>query len=173
MIISASRRTDIPALYSNWFINRLKEGYALIPNPRNSDRLGRVELSPDKVDCIAFWTKNPIPLLDKLGQIDNMGYRYYVQFTLTPYDNAMERNLPPKSNLIQAFIELSKRTSVQRAVWRYDPILIDDRHPVEWHVEQFSKMCETLSTYTERCIISFIDPYKSIGDKFRAYQAMK
>lgn len=100
MIISASRRTDIPAFYSEWFMNRLKEGYALIPNPRNADRLARAELSPDKVDCIAFWTKNPIPMLDKLEQLDKMGYRYYIQFTLTPYDKTVERNLPPKTELI-------------------------------------------------------------------------
>jgi hypothetical protein len=168
MIISASRRTDIPAFYSEWFLGRLQEGYALIPNPRNSDRLSRVELSPDNVDCIVFWTKNPIPMLGKLEQLDKMGYRYYVQFTLTPYDKTVESNLPSKTDLIQAFIELSERTDTKRAVWRYDPVMIDEKHSVKWHIKQFSEMCGKLNAYTERCIISFIDPYKSIGDKFRA-----
>ena len=85
MIISASRRTDIPALYSKWFLNRLEEGFVMIPNPRIPKRLGRVELSPDNVDCIVFWTKNPIPMLDKLNRIEAMGYAFYFQFTLTPY----------------------------------------------------------------------------------------
>ncbi len=168
MIISASRRTDIPAFYSEWFLGRLQEGYALIPNPRNPDRLGRVELSPENVDCIVFWTKNPIPMLDKLEPLEKMGYPYYLQFTLTPYDKSVERNLPPKSRLIQAFIELSKKTNAGRVLWRYDPIFIDEKHSVAWHIEQFSKMGEKLKSYTERCIISFVDPYKSIGDTFRA-----
>lgn len=168
MIISASRRTDIPAFYSEWLMNRLKEGYALIPNPRNSDRIGRVELSPENVDCIVFWTKNPVPMFDKLEQLDEMGYRYYIQFTLTPYDKTIESNLPPKSELMQSFIEMSKRTSKKQAVWRYDPIVIDEKLTVAWHIEQFGEMCERLNAYTERCIMSFVDPYKSIGDKFRA-----
>lgn len=167
MIISASRRTDIPAFYSEWLMNRLKEGYALIPNPRNADRLGRVELSPENVDCIVFWTKNPAPMLDKLGLLKKMGYHYYFQFTLTPYDESIESNLPSKSELIQIFIELSKMTSPERVVWRYDPIFINEKHSVEWHIEQFSQMSEMLKTYTERCIISFLDPYKGISNRFR------
>ena len=168
MIISASRRTDIPAFYSEWFMNRLKEGYALIPNPRNTDRLGRVELSPENVDCIVFWTKNPIPMFDKLEALEKMGYKYYFQFTLTPYDKSIESNLPSKSELIQAFSRLSKKTSAERVVWRYDPIIIDEKHSVAWQIEKFSEMAEQLKAYTKRCIISFVDPYKSIGDTFRS-----
>ena len=168
MIISASRRTDIPAFYSEWFINRLKEGHVLIPNPRNANRIGRVLLSPENVDCIVFWTKNPIPMLDKFEQLDRMGYRYYVQFTLTPYDKTVEGNLPPKTELIKAFIEVSKRTSKEQTVWRYDPIIIGEKLTVTWHIERFREMCEQLHAHTERCVMSFVDPYKSIGDKFRA-----
>ena len=168
MIISASRRTDIPAFYSEWLLNRLNEGYALIPNPRNADRIGHVELSPKKVDCIVFWTKNPIPLFDILKQFDKLGYHYYMQFTLTPYDKTIESNLPPKTELTQAFIEMSKRTSKKQAVWRYDPIILDSKQTIEWHVGQFATMCEQLCGYTERCILSFVDPYKSIGDRFRS-----
>ncbi|EGW37057.1 DUF1848 domain-containing protein [Desulfosporosinus sp. OT] len=167
MIISASRRTDIPAFYSEWLINRLQEGYALMPNPRNPNRLGRVELSPDIVDCIAFWTKNPKPMFDRLKQLDAMGYSYYIQFTLTPYNETVESGLPPKSELIEAFIEMSKLTSAQRSVWRYDPIFVDAKHSVDWHVGLFAEMCERLHAYTERCVLSFVDPYKSISDRYR------
>ena len=166
MIISASRRTDIPAFYSEWFMNRLKEGYALIPNLRNANRLGRVEFSPENVDCIVFWTKNPTPMFDMLELLKKMGYHFYFQFTLTAYDESIESNLPSKSELIKAFIELSERLSAECVVWRYDPIFIDEKHSVEWHIEQFSKMSERLKTYTERCIISFLDPYKSISGRF-------
>ena len=168
MIISASRRTDIPALYSEWFMNRLAEGHFLIPNPRNPNRLSRIDVSPENVDCIAFWTKNPIPMLDKLGQMDAMGYPSYIQFTLTPYEKAVEPGLPAKSELLQAFVDLSKQIGAVRSVWRYDPIIIDARHSVEWHIGQFAQMCKRLHTYTQRCVISFVDPYKSLGNSFAA-----
>ncbi len=168
MIISASRRTDIPAFYSQWFMNRLQEGYILIPNPRNPNRLGRVELTPENVDCIAFWTKNPMPMLDKLPELTAMGYSYYIQFTLTPYDNTIETNLPPKTELLQAFLAMSKQIGPSRSIWRYDPVIVDINYPVKWHIEQFALMCESLQNYTERCIISFVDPYKSLKDRYRA-----
>lgn len=167
MIISASRRTDIPAYYAEWFINRLKEGYALIPNPRNPNRLGRVNLSPENVDCIAFWTKNPTAMLDKLWQLDSMGYSYYIQFTLTPYDKTIETNLPPKTDLLRAFLEMSKQIGTRRSVWRYDPVIVDIKHGVDWHIKHFAEMCESLHTHTERCVLSFVDPYKSLNNKYR------
>ncbi len=167
MIISASRRTDIPAFYSEWFMNRLREGYTLVPNPRNPSRLGKVNLLPDIVDCIVFWTKNPRPMFDKMDELDRMGYSYYIQFTLTPYDKSIEKYLPPKEKLIDTFVEMSQRISRKRSVWRYDPIIIDERFSVQWHIEQFAIMCEKLHRYTNCCILSFVDPYKSIGDRFR------
>ena len=166
MIISASRRTDIPAFYSEWFFNRLKEGYVLVPNPRNSGRLGRVELATKNVDCIVFWTKNPSAMLDKLWQLDSLGYFYYIQFTLTPYDKDIETGLLPKPQLLQAFRKMSKQIGAHRSVWRYDPIIVDLEHPVEWHTERFTEMCGSLQSYTERCFISFVDPYKSLSGKY-------
>lgn len=168
MIISASRRTDIPALYSEWFINRLREGHFLIPNPRNPNRLSRIDVSPENVDCIGFWTKNPIPMLDKLGLLDLMGYPFYMQFTLTPYDKTIEPGLPAKTELLRAFIDMSKQIGAVRSVWRYDPVIVDARHSIKWHTEQFTCMCEMLHTYTHRCVISFVDPYKSLSNQFFA-----
>ncbi|WP_407309916.1 DUF1848 domain-containing protein [Desulfosporosinus sp. SB140] len=167
MIITASRRTDIPAFYSEWFINRLNEGYALVPNPRNRDRLGRINLSPNNVDCIVFWTKNPIPMFNKFELLDSMGYSYYMHFTLTPYDKLVESFLPPKSELLQVFKEVSKRLGALRTIWRYDPIVIDTFHPINWQIEQFARMCEELHSYTTRCFVSFVDAYKSISNKYR------
>jgi Domain of unknown function (DUF1848). len=166
MIISASRRTDIPAYYSEWFLNRLKERYVLIPNPRNADRLGRVELSPDNVDCIVFWTKNPAPMLDRLDTIEKMGYPFYFQFTLTPYGRELEPNLPPKSELLQTFLELSRRIGPERVVWRYDPVLITGHCSVAWHLERFRELCGELHDATRCCVFSFIDPYAHIGKEF-------
>jgi hypothetical protein len=168
MIISASRRTDIPAFYSEWFINRLKEGYVFVPNPYDPNRLGRVELTPENVDCIVFWTKNPAAMFDRFRQLDSMGYPYYVHFTLTPYGKDIETTLPPKSKLLQTFMEMSERIGRVRSIWRYDPVIIDDDHTVEWHLEHFAKMCKTLRNSTERCFISFIDPYKGLDRRFMA-----
>jgi len=92
MIISASRRTDIPSYYSDWFYNRIKGGFVLARNPMNYHQISRINLSPDVVDGIVFWTKNPIPMLDRLGELKN--YMYYFQFTITPYGKAVEPNIP-------------------------------------------------------------------------------
>jgi len=168
MIISASRRTDIPAFYSEWFFNRLKEGYVLVPNPYDADRLGYAELSPKNVDCIVFWTKDPTPMLDKFRRLDGMGYRYCVHFTLTPYGKDIEPNLPSKAELLRTFRRMSERIGIERSVWRYDPVMVDGEHPVGWHLDRFEKMCEELRGHTERCFISFVDPYKSLENRFRA-----
>jgi DNA repair photolyase len=173
MIISASRRTDIPALYSEWFLKRLEAGFAMMPNPRNANRLGRVELSPDLVDCIVFWTKNAAPMMNKLHQIEAMGYPFYFQFTLTPYNQSLEANLPSKTKLVETFKELANRIGAERVVWRYDPIVLDVKHSIHWHFEQFAQFCEKLHSFTRRCVFSFIDSYKSIGSGFQAVEHEK
>lgn len=160
MIITASRRTDIPAFYSEWFMNRLKEGYAVVPNPRNSDRLGRVNLSPKIVDCIAFWTKNPAPMFGRLKAIEQSGYPFITHFTLTPYDGTVECGLPPKAKLLDTLLALADRTSPARVVWRYDPVIVNPTFPVDWHLERFTQMCARLGAHVHRCIMSFVDPYK-------------
>ena len=162
MIISASRRTDIPSFYAEWFLNRLREGYALIRNPRDPQKLARVKLSPDRVDCIIFWTKNPLPMFGVLDTLDRMGYKYYFEFTLTPYDRRLERNLPPKEQLMETFHRLSDKIGPNRVDWRYDPVLVDENFPVSYHLEHFEKMCASLQSKTKRCIISFVDQYRHI-----------
>ena len=87
-IRSASRRTDIPTYYSDWLFNRLKEEYVLVRNPMNIHQIGRINLSPDVVDGIVFWTKNPVPMLNRLSELER--YNYYFQFTLTAYDKDVE-----------------------------------------------------------------------------------
>ncbi len=159
MIISASRRSDIPCYYSEWLVNRLEEGYALIPNPRNADRLGRVELSPGNVDCIVFWTKNPEPMMSRLSLIDKLGYAYYFEFTVTAYGREVERNLPEKQAVVDTFKRLSEKIGPGRVDWRFDPILRNERFSASWIAELYGGLCEQLHDYTERCIISFVDEY--------------
>lgn len=95
MIVSISRRTDLPALYPDWLMNRLREGFVLVRQPYRPHRISRVELRPEKAECLVFWSKNPAPLLPRLEEIRRMGYHFYFQFTLNPYGPPLEAGLPP------------------------------------------------------------------------------
>lgn len=161
MIISASRRTDIPALYPEWFFNRLKAGEVLVPNPYNRKKISRIPLTPDRVDCIAFWTKNPEPMIPYLKAIDEMGYRYYFQMTITDYEEDIEAGVPSTSESIATFMLLSEMIGKKRMDWRFDPILLNDKYTIAYHLEKFEIMCEWLHKSADRCIISFMDAYKN------------
>ncbi len=165
MIISASRRTDIPAYFSEWFLRRIEEQYAYVRNPINIHQVSRIALTPDLVDCIVFWSKNPRPLMDKLDRLDH--YRYYFQFTLNAYDNEIERNLPLLDERIGTFQALSELIGRQRVIWRYDPILLNSRYTIDWHIEQFDFIADKLCPYTEKVTISFIDLYRKIASAVR------
>lgn len=159
MIISASRRTDIPTYYSDWFFNRLKEKYVLVRNPMNIHQVGKINLSPDVVDGIVFWTKNPVPMLSRLTELDQ--YSYYFQFTLTAYDKDVEPNIPSKNGvIIPAFQSLSKTIGRERVIWRYDPIFFNDRYTMEYHCKYFRVLAAKLAGYTEKCTVSFLDFYR-------------
>lgn len=160
MIISASRRTDIPALYPEWFVNRLLAGEVLVPSPYNRKKVSRIRLTPQTVDCFVFWTKNPEPMLPYLKMIDMLEYSYYFQMTITDYERDMEPNLTSTEESIATFMLLSERLGKQRVDFRFDPILITEKYSVQYHLEKFDMMCEWLHKYTTRCIFSFVDEYK-------------
>lgn len=158
MIISASRRTDIPHYYSQWFFNRVREGFLWVRNPMNPRQVSRIDLSPRVVDCIVFWTKNPGPMMDRLEELGD--YDYYFQFTLTGYGRDVEPGLPDKERvLIPAFRGLAEQIGPERVIWRYDPILFNQSYTWEWHVNTFRRMSAALAGYTRRCVISFVDLY--------------
>lgn len=160
MIISASRRTDIPSFYSEWLFNRLKEGYVCVRNPMNIHQISQISLSPDVVDGIVFWTKNPTPMLERIHELDN--YTYYFQFTLNSYGKDIEKNVPSKNDvIIPTFKKLSSIIGKERIVWRYDPILINEHYTREYHKKYFQKLCDSLCNYTEKCTVSFVDLYKN------------
>ncbi len=159
MIISASRRTDIPCWYSEWMLNRLKAGCVYTRNPMNYHQVSKLVLSPETVDCIVFWTKDAQPMEDKLSQIDALGYSYYFQFTITPYGTALEPGLREKQDIEDTLIRLSRRIGRHRVLWRYDPIIFDETMTVDWHRRQFSRMCRKLSPYASRVTISYVDLY--------------
>ena len=159
MIISASRRTDIPGYYSNWFYNRIKEGFVLVRNPMNIYNVSQINLSPDIVDGIVFWTKNPIPMIDRLKELEK--YTYYFQFTLNAYGRDIEINVPSKNDvIIPSFQKLSKKIGKDKVIWRYDPILFNENYTLNYHIKYFKTLASKLHSYTEKCTISFIDFYR-------------
>lgn len=162
MILSASRRTDIPCYYAEWFMRRIREGYALTRNPMNNAQLYRLPLTADIVDCIVFWTKDAQNIMPHLDELDERGYRYYFQFTLTPYGRDIERNLRPKSEIEDTFVKLSRRVGRERVVWRYDPILLNDEIGVDYHKAEFRRMCERLGEHTDTVTVSFVDVYAKL-----------
>lgn len=167
MIISASRRTDIPSFYSDWFLRRIEEGFVLVPNPFSPNMISRIKLTPDVVDCIVFWTKNPTPMLHKLNRIK--GYNFYFQFTLNPYGQEIEKNIPALHKRIEIFKRLSDKIGKEKVIWRYDPIFINDQYNIDFHKEIFAEMTEALKDYTEKCMLGFIDHYRHIKSTVKQY----
>lgn len=166
MLISASRRTDIPNYYSDWFLNRIREGFVLVRNPMNFRQISKIKLTPDVVDGIVFWTKNPAPILDRLPELED--YMYYFQFTLTPYGKDIEPNIPEKSQVLKVFKRLSDMIGPDRVVWRYDPILINGRYTVDYHLRAFEEMAGKLRDYTRKVTISFVDEnYRGVKHNMR------
>lgn len=161
MILSVSRRTDIPAFYSDWFFNRIKAGYVDVRNPMNIHRISRIDISPEVVDCIVFWTKNPKAMIPRLKELSD--YKYYFQFTVNPYDRHIEEEVPLKRNIFDAFHELSDMIGINRVVWRYDPILMTKKIDVDYHIKYFEEIAKRLSGYSTKCIISFVDLYKKVS----------
>lgn len=172
MILSVSRRTDIPCYYSDWFYNRMKEGIVYVRNPINTHQVSEIRISPEVVDCIVFWTKNPAPMLLRLDELKD--YPYYFQFTLTAYGSDIEAGIPDKKNVvIPTFRTLSKKIGAKRVVWRYDPILFNDKYSPAWHLEAFAQIAGALRGYTNKCVISFVDRYAKINkalDSLKVYE---
>lgn len=160
MIISASRRTDIPAFYGEWFMNRLRAGEVLVRHPRAPRRVSRVPLNRNLVDCLVFWSKNPAPMQNRLTWLHREGWPLYVQFTLTPYGAGVEPGVPPESRLLDSFRRLADALGPDRLVWRYDPVLLTAEYPAAWHLEAFDRMSRALAGYTRRCVFSFVDMYR-------------
>ena len=164
MIIQTGMRTDIPAFYSKWLLNRIKEGFVLVRNPYNPIQVTKYRLTPDVVDLIAFCTKNPAPMLPYMDALKAYGQYWFI--TITPYGKDIEPNVPDKEKVMEDFKRLSGIVGVDSMGWRYDPIFIDEKHSVKWHISEFEKMAENLSGYTKSCVISFIDIYKKVERNF-------
>lgn len=159
MILSVSRRTDIPAYYSDWFFRRVAEGCVCVHNPLNAAQIKRISLKPEDVDGIVFWSKDPAPMLERLTELSR--YRYYFQFTLTPYGPGIEPGLPDKKAVLETFLRLSDAQGPERVLWRYDPILFNPDYTAESHIDRFGDLAHALEGRTKRCTFSFVDLYRN------------
>lgn len=157
MILSVSRRTDVPSFYSDWFFRRLEEKFVYVRHPRNEHQVSYIDLSPALLDGIVFWTKNPIPMKKHLDS-PLLQCPYYFQFTLNPYGADMEPFVPnKKQTIIPALIELSEKIGKHRVMWRYDPIILSETYTMEYHKTYFEALVKLLHPYTNQCTISFLD----------------
>ena len=163
MIINTGTRTDIPAFFSRWFLNRIDEGFVCTRNPYNND-IYRYPLNPKIIDCLCFCTKNPKPLLKNIDKLDDFNQFWFV--TITPYDKDIEVNVPDFNRVIKSFKELSEHVGINKISWRYDPIFITEKYNLDFHVAMFERMACELSGYTNDCTISFIDLYKKVLRNF-------
>lgn len=157
-------RTDIPAFYSEWFINRIKEGFVLVRNPYNPMQVTRYSLDPKVVDLISFCTKNPEPMLSKMDYLKPYGQYWFV--TITPYGKDIEPNVPDKGSVMDSFKRLSDIVGIDCIGLRYDPIFVSDKYSISCHISAFEKMANELKGYTKTCVISFIDIYKKVERNF-------
>jgi hypothetical protein len=139
----------------------------------NPKQISKVLLTPDVVDCIVFWTKNPKPMIPKMEIIDNLGIPYYFQFTLNSYSQEIETNVPLKKGIIDTFINLSERIGKNRVIWRYDPILLTERFTINYHIKYFEYLASKLHKHTNKCIISFIDFYKKCQKNLKSVKPIE
>ncbi len=171
MIISASRRTDIPAFYSEWLMNRLRAGFCTVPNPFNRSQVSRISLERSEVDAIVFWTRHAKPLLPHLEELDARGYRYYFLYTLVDYPRPIELATPRVATAVDTFRELSERVGPEKVVWRYDPILFGSRTTPRYHEERFYQLARELNGCTRRVVVSVVDIYRKMKTRLRELES--
>lgn len=161
MIINTGGRTDTVQYYTEWLLRRFSEGYVLSRNPLFQNKVTRYELSPDKVDCIVFCSKNYKPILPRLHEITNRFHTYF-HYTITAYGKDIEPGVPSIEESMQTLVKLSKQVGKQRIAWRYDPVLLTEKYTISRHLETFEQMAKILAPYIDRCIFSFVEIYKKL-----------
>ena len=164
MILNTGLRTDIPGFFSEWFYNRIEEGFVYVRNPYVKNQIYSYRLDPELIDCIIFCTKNPKPMLENLEKIDK--FNQYWHITITPYEKEIEPNVPPMNDVLESFKYLSKKLGKENVTLRYDPIFINEKYTLEKHIESFEYIINSLSGYTTEAIISFIDLYEKTKRNF-------
>ncbi len=169
-IISISRRTDIPAFYSEWLMGRIRDGVAGYVNPIGGNKL-TVSLDPEDVLFIVFWSKNYKPLMGHLDELDRRGYKFYFQFTITGLPKELELGTPSWQSGVEQAQFLSQRYSPKHVLWRFDPIIFSTVTPMNRVRETFSDIASQIQGATERCYFSYVDYYGKVRRNFEQLYA--
>jgi DNA repair photolyase len=164
-IISASRRTDIPAWHTDWFIDKIKRGQCNVANPFNG-KVSQVSLKLEDVDGIVFWSRDYRPLIKHLPKLSDMGYSFYFQFTIIGYPKTFEPGSPSILDSTKTALKLAEMYGPHSVVWRYDPIILTSVTDDRWHIDNFRGLCKRLKGATDICVISFIDHYRKLDRNF-------
>jgi hypothetical protein len=159
VIVSASRRTDIPAFYSEWFVNRLRAGWCQVVNPFNPSQVRTVSLQPGDVDALVLWTRDPAPFHTAIDEVEARSMPYVVLITLTGYGPLLEPHAPSAAHTVEQIRRLADRIGPRRVTWRYDPIVLGPGHELEDHLERFGRLSAALSGAVDRVVISGLDLY--------------
>jgi hypothetical protein len=167
-VISASRRCDLPAFYPRWFVERLRAGFADVINPFNPAQLSRIDLRPDSAKVFVFWTRNPAPLLPYLGELDARGQGYYFLHTLLDYPRELEPHAPRPPRAVDGFRRLADTVGPDKAVWRYDPIVLSPRTGVDFHLRAFERLARALAGSTRRVTVSLVTSYRKTAGRLSA-----
>ena len=161
MIINTGGRTDTVQYFTPWLLKRFDEGYVLSRNPMFPNNVNRYELTPDKVDCVVFCSKNYEPILKDLHRITDR-FNTYFFYTITAYGKDIEPGVPSIEESISTLKSLCQIVGKERLVWRYDPVLLTDRYTVEVHERTFSKMAKEIAPYVNGCVFSFVEMYDKL-----------
>jgi hypothetical protein len=168
MIISASRRTDVPAFYSDWFMRRIQAGHCDVPNPFNPTQISRVSLEPEEVDVIFYWTRNASPLWRRLEELDRKGYRYLFLYTVMNNPRTLDPRCPSLEEALATFKALSDLIGAERVIWRYDPVVFSNVTNAEFHMKTYETLAKQLRGYTRRSIMSVVNVYRKVRQRVTA-----
>ena len=171
MIISASRRTDIPAFYSRWFMNRIRAGYCVVVNPFNARQVTRISLAPRDVEVVVFWTRHAGPILRHLPELDRLGYRTTFQYTVVGYPRTVDPSVPPLETALRTFRETALRVGPDRITWRYDPVFVSSVTDIPYHRDRFARIAEALRGLTRHSVVSVMHRYRKVEKRLKRLAA--
>jgi len=167
-IISVSRRTDVPAFYADWFMRRVREGFAGVVNPFGGKRY-LASLRPEDVSCFVFWSKDFTPFIESLETLDRLGYKFYFNYTITALPAVFESHVD-KDAALKTLLYLSDRYSPAHINWRFDPIVFSGITDEAFYLDAFTRLAGQLAGRVERCYFSFVTQYSKVKRNFQQVQ---
>lgn len=161
MILNTGGRTDTVQYYTDWLLRRFAEGFVMTRNPLFPNKVYHYDLTPNKIDCVVFCSKNYKPILSRLHEITDK-FNTYFYYTITAYGTDIEPGVPSINESIETLTALSTQVGKKRVAWRYDPVLLTDVYTIERHLQTFERAASIISPYIDRCIFSFVEMYKKL-----------